>query len=388
MKYLSFSIFFMMTLVWGLQNVVAQGQSLSTVSKDQKSLSDKNSAVKFDWKAAIASKDTSNEFSQSKLVDFRLDFKLNYQVNSDLKMDLQPLFKYQTGSQQTLQAADKSDTRIVIKQAAVHYSPVNFAEVSAGALNQKYSHAVILVDEIAFPTARLQVFTLGKDNKDFQVNLLAETAMPTSSNLSPNTNEFEKTPAFNTFGVRLKNETNWREYTKLTANYFSYENLPRSVAASSYTLGNTVNKISDNEGVFEYEYKGIEATALFRMNLLGPADAFVGGEFIQNQKAPSGLNKGYQAYLGGEYFMKKSTSIDLKLSTFRVEPDAAVAYFTPNELFNTNRVGYWFESRINFYKDSYRIGIRYSEAQPLFESNVQSHEKSLLLKLETTYAEI
>lgn len=362
-----------------------EGTLTAEMPAESRSLQERNSALEYDWKAGLSGQNSNGESGQSKLIDFRVAFKVNYKLNSSLSMDASPILKFQSGTQQTLNAADTADNRILLGQAALHYSPFSALSLSAGALNQGYFHSSLMVDEIPFPAARVEI---GKREGFSRFSLIAETAIPTSSSLSTNTNEMEATPSLNSAALRFALESSRHQYWRTTAGYFAYSQLPSSVAAQSYLLGNSVQKISDTEGSFLYRYQGLEAKSEGRWAAFHGVDLFAAIDYLQNTKAPSGLNRAYQYFAGTEFFFKKSISWSLGAGYFHIEPDATVAYFSANRYFNTNRVGYYAESYLNFHKDSFRLGLRYTEAEVMFESPVQSRERSVLLRLETSYADI
>lgn len=365
----------------------AQNEGLSTFKEPtSRSLEEKNSALDYDWRTSLSGMNSNGESGQSKLVDFRLEFKVNYRMNSALTLDLAPIFKFQSGTQQTLNAADKADNRLLLGQAGVHFTPWEPLTLSAGALNQGYFHSSLLIDSIPFPAARMEARLY--QGEKLHLGLIGESAIPTSSSLSTNTNDLEPTPSLNSAALRFSVEDGRHLYWKNTAGYFAYDKLPGSVAAESYLLGNSVERLSDSEGVFEYAYQGIEAQTEARLPAWRAVDLFAGAEYVRNTRAPSRLNTAYQYYGGTEIYLRQAMSLSLRGSYFRIEPDATVAYFSANRYFNTNRVGYAAEAYLNFHRDSFRVGLRYNEAEVLFESPVQSHERSLLLRLETTYADI
>src|SRR5690606_10942458 len=104
---------------------------------------------------------------------------------------------------------------------------------SAGALNQKYMHASLLMDELAFPAARGEVIL----TRGTILSALAlETAIPTSTSLSTNTRELEPTPSLNTASLKVNLQGARNLYLKLSGGYFIYNNLPSAVAQESRLL--------------------------------------------------------------------------------------------------------------------------------------------------------
>lgn len=386
MKLFGFLLISILILRQGAQaqskSALAPSQSLAMESR---TLKERNENLSYDWKTALAGQSMTGETQQSKLADFRLNFKVLYTLNSYLNLDFQPILKFQSSNQQTLDAADTPDNKLLLYQAAVNFKPVYFFTLSAGALNQGPVHSSLLIDDIPFPGARgdIAIYT----SRDVSLDLFAETAIPATSSLSPNTSELEPTPSLNSASLKFRMESPASYSWVTSVGYFSYSQLPSAIAAKSYLLGNTVQLNSQTDGIFKYQYQGYEAKSKFKFNILRGLDLFVGGEYLQNSQAPGGLNSGSLLFAGTDIYLKKGMSLMLSGGYFRIEPDAAVAYFSPQAYFNTNRVGYMAETYLNFKRESFRLGLRYSEAEALFISPVQNRERALLLRLETTYAD-
>lgn len=386
MKQFCFLIFSILSLRQGAQ---AQSRDAmtphQTVVLENRSFTERNANLSYDWKTELAGQSTTGETQQSKLADFRLDFKVLYTLNSYLNLDFQPIVKFQSSNQQTLDAADAPDNKLLLYQAAVNFKPIYFFTLSAGALNQGPVHTSLLIDDIPFPGARADfaIYT----SRDTSLDLFAETAIPATSSLSPNTNDIEPTPSLNSVSLKFRTQSAASYSWTTSAGYFAYSQLPSAVAAQSYLLGNTVQLNSPNEGVFKYQYQGYEAKTKFKLTVMRGMDLFVGGEYLQNSKAPSSLNTGSLFFAGTDIFLRKGLSVMVSGGYFRIEPDAAVAYFAPQGYFNTNRVGYMAETYLNFKRESFRLGLRYSEAEAMYISPVQNRERALLLRLETTYAD-
>lgn len=361
-----------------------------------------------DWKTSLTGLSHQSESSQSKLLDFRLELKLDYYITPYLRIDAIPVLKFQSGTQQTLTATDSADNKILLYNAAITVAPFAYFNLSLGALNQRYLHSNLLIDEIPFPAARLEWTLIPENNNNSennwnkeskeskesdirtmgtgQLSLILETAVPTSSSLSTNTKEFETTPSLNSLALNFKLTPQVRQLFQVKLGYFSFSALPGSVAAKSYLLGNTVDKISDTEGEFEYGYQGYEGSLLGRTPMSNSVDIYAGAEYLKNALAPEGLNTAWLTFIGSEIYFGPLVSMDLRSSYFQIEPDATVSYFSSNKFFNTNRVGYSFESFLKFHKEGFRVGLRFTDSEIMYEHPIQTRESAIYLRLETLYA--
>ncbi|GEM_PF-1563250 len=369
---------FCLTLILTAQTW-AQGQiSMSASDRPQ------NDKFKASWRLSLAGTDRHDERSQAKLVDFRTDIKARYLLNNQLLLDVQPSLRLQSGQTQSVDGADKAESKIQLYQAAAHYAPLQNIQFSAGALNQETMHTRLLIDRIAFPAARL----LGKMKADgISTSLAFETAIPTSTSLSANTKELEPTPSLNSATLKMQASASPRQYAKASAGYFIYGNLPSAVAQQSNLLGNTVHEISSAQHKFAYNYEGYEASAEVKYPIFFAIDLFAGAEYIQNTKTLSEYSRGSNIYVGTELYLKKDMQFVVEGSYFSVAPDAAVAFFNAGG-YETNRVGYSLDTALSFRKQGFKVGLKYIDSEVMFNDDAQTREKTLLIKLETFYAQI
>lgn len=358
---------------------LAQGQSSST-------LKEASSGKKFsaEWRLRMSGEDYHDEQSQSKIFTLKTDLKAKYQLHSSLLVDLQPTLRLQSGATQFVEGADRAENKIALTQAALVYRPFSSTRVSAGAMNQSYMHSSLLVDEIAFPAARAE-FLL---TRGMLLSALAlESAIPTSASLSTNTRELEPTPSLNTVALKVHIQGSKDLFCRLTGGYFIFNNLPSAVAQESRLLGNEVAVISDAQYAFSYKFEGVEAKMEFSIPLTAGLNFVGGAEYLVNQKAPSELNTAYVYMVGAEFFFNKDLGYEIQGGAFSVAPEAAVSYFNANR-FETNRNGYAIHNFLDFKNLGFRVGLQYQESDVMFTNSIQSRDQKVILKLETSYADI
>lgn len=344
----------------------------------------KKSKFSADWRLRLSGNDQSDEQSQSKYVDLRFDLRSKYLLTSSFYLDLQPSIRLVSGQNQSIDGADKMENKILLNQAAAHYVPFESLHMAAGALSQRFMHSTLLIDDISFPAAR--IVGLVKSGS-FESGLAVETAIPTSTSLSTNTKELEPTPSLNTAALLIKwgdRQTFW----KTNVGYFMYNNLPSAVAQQSLLLGNnSVGNLSDAQYYFTDKYQGIEASTEVQIPLGTTFDALAGAEYLRNDKVASDQGTAYKVSAGTNIHMTRGLDWTVTGSYFSIAPEAAVSYFNARG-YETNRVGYGAETYLSFRKEGFKIGVQYKEAEVMFENPVQSREKSLMIKLETFYANI
>ncbi len=337
-----------------------------------------------DWRLRLSGTEIKDEQSQSKMVDLRTEIKAKYLLSSSLHLDIQPSLRLQAGQTQSIDGADKPESKIYLYQAAAHYRPASFFRTSAGALNQRYMHTGLLVDAIAFPAARAEALLKTTNTKSI---LAIESAIPTSTSLSTSSKELEATPSLNSAMIKTSWESDSQVEAKISFGYFAYNNIPSTIAQKSSLLGNEINKISDANFAFVYKFEGIEAATELQVPLSSYMDLIAGAEYLINQKAPSDLNKATVYFSRVSIHLSKNKDFILGGSYFTVAPESAVSYFNASA-YETNRIGYSSEASLAFKKEGFSLGLKYTDAEVMYSNAFQSREKTLLLKLETFYANL
>lgn len=358
----------------------AQGQGQSSLSLQKETV---RSPFSGEWQVGISGADSQDEQSQSKKVDFRLGLKAKYELTSYLLLDIQPVVRLQSGQTQSVDGADSAENRILLNQAAVSLHSENF-KLLAGALYQPALHSDLLVDRMAFPGARAQAMIKASQ---IETGVSIETAIPTSTSLSANTSELEPTPSLNTASFNLNWEASKRAFWRTKAGYFAFSDLPSAVAQKSRLLGNEVTAMSEADYSLKYEHQGIEATTVISLPVFNRLTLLAGGDYIQNQKAPSDMNTATFFWGGGEIYFNRNFTLGLRGGQFSVAPEAAVSYFNATN-FETNRIGYVVETIFKFQRERFNVSVKYMDSELMYESEYQSREKTLTIKLETSYANI
>lgn len=343
----------------------------------------KESRFSAEWKLRLGGNQFNDEQSQHKFVDLRFDLRSKYILAPTLTLDLQPSIRLVSGQSQSIDGADNMENKIILNQAALHWSLFNMSTLSAGALNQRYLHSSMLMDDMVFPAARASIEI---KNGAFESKIGAETAIPTSSSLSTNTRELEPTPSLNTAFLSMKWSQN-NFFWKNNIGYYLFNNLPSSVAQQSMLLGNSVKSISDAQYSFNYQHQGIEAFTELQIPVFQSFDLLASADYLSNDKVNSQEGQATRYLGGGTVHFLGGIDWTLKGGVFSVAPEAAVAYFNSHS-FETNRQGFTIESTLAFKPEAFKIGVQYSEAEVIFKNPIQTREKSVIIKLETFYANL
>ena len=331
------------------------------------------------WNIRLQQRQLQDDFNQETTTEFRLQADLRYKPVENINFRLAPKFNYATGFIQTEQVSRPSKTEWGVKEASINADLLSSVSVSAGALDQETNHPLILLADQAFPALRLKLHTSEKEI--LSAGLYAETAIPTSSSLSTQTKEAEKTPSFNSGTLFMKvQKTIIEGEAKIGA--YQYQNLPSSVATESTYLGNTTESSTGaNDSQFIYQYEGPFASAGVTANVTKYFRLLAAGNWIQDSKAPSGFNQGMWAKVGFEADLIHGFQIQPFYEYFRVEPDATVAAYNHPGL-NTNRAGYMGGLSVS-YRKILKVTASAGESDAIYETPYQMRDKIWFLKLET-----
>lgn len=357
-------------------------QSLNTLTGqkiNEENLAEKNKKFNGTWRLRLQGTRGEDPFNQRSTVDFAVLANLNYQPTDLLGFNLSPSFKYLNGFAQTQNRTDTNESKVLVRNASADLKVGGVFEASVGALDQEKMHHPILLDEVAFPAARIGAYT--SDQNDYQVGALAESAIATSSSLSTQTKEAEKTPTFNSAGIFGKAESTYVD-ANLSVMMWQFENLPMSLATQSSFAGNTGTPVGGTtDKIFTYQYKGIEAFGKLKFKFNNRIALGLNAAFVRNDQAPSELNQGTWARGFVEYYVNRTWMVTPAYEFFRIEPDAAVAAYN-SDLHYTNTVGYRAGLGVE-YRKTVRVSIHGGEKDVLYITPTQQRERFWNLKLET-----
>ncbi|MFN7906182.1 MAG: hypothetical protein ACK5P5_13460, partial [Pseudobdellovibrionaceae bacterium] len=239
-------------------------------------------------------------------------------------------------------------------------------------------HSQLLFSDLAFPAVRIKA-QMGLEEES-NAALYFQSAVPSSTSTTPNSQESEKTPSLIStgFSTNLK----YQGFTaKLRATYFKFSNLPSGIAKDSGLNGNTTVGSNTNPGSeFLYEFEGQEGGINTEFNLTRNFSTEIFGHMVRNQKAPQTLNQGFTVGTALNMTHRKSRWSP-SFEYYRIEPDAAVAYFNDSN-YQTNRIGYSTGLKYQ-YKKQFSIKASGGERNVIFESASQYRERFYSLTLET-----
>lgn len=321
--------------------------------------------------------------TRANVMGLSLGADIQYQPTEILRVDLSPRFYFETGYVQSDENEEAQKSKLTVRNASALMTPIVFAQFEAGAVDQSRVHNELLLDNSPFPAVVARLRTADKKDRGFSAEFVTEYAIPTSSSLSSNTSELEKTPSFTSAGGNLE-FSNSMVVSHAGIHYFQFKDIPGSVANTSGLAGNTVEALAGTSRKFTYEYAGLSASLATKVRLSKRFLLSLSADLVNNQKAPTSLSQGYRASIKGLIRLNSISTLIPEYEFFRLEPDAYIAAFADSK-YQTNRAGY--RTGLGYqYKKAVRVAALIGERVPLFESTTQSREKTLDLTLETSHA--
>lgn len=341
------------------------------------------------WYVSLGGKRNQDALSNQKTeANFSINLNASYDLTSFLNLKASPRLYFRNGNVQSDSATSGKDNTVELAEASANFHYDEMVQFSLGALNQGRHFSRMFIDDIAFPAANLslQLGTAGTaEKKESFAALSVQSAIPTSSTLTTNSRDYEKTPTLSMIGTQGQVVwENWSLNPRL--NYFEYKNLPSTVASDSGVLGNSVRRLSDDTSSaaeFLYPYQGFEGGLVTRYDATRNLGFHLAGHFSENTAAPKNLAQASTFQLGMDYWMG-SLKWTPSFEYFKIAPDAAVAYYN-EALYETNRVGYQGGLALQ-YKKIFVIALKGGERDVVFESATQSREHFYSLALETLHA--
>ncbi len=337
------------------------------------------------WRARIYGESTALETQSAQIGGFDLFTETKYQLLESLEARVFLRGKFEAGRSQSFFGDLEPANTILIREAAVRYTPADFFSIKAGVINQDWLDMPLLVSRQSFPGVNAEIsYNL---TEDFKLGAISQYLVPTSQTLSPRTMDAEPNPQFTTQTLYLK----WSQRdisAYVSGNLYQYDNLPSFVAFESQKRGNSLTQINGpNNSRFAYDFKGWFTTVGFnyRMNSLFEPLAYF--NVIKNSEAPETYNDGRIIGLGSKLHTNNFI-YSVFYENFFAESDVVPGFYNSWAYGNTNKKGNGFELGIQFKKKNFRVRAQYYEAKVLNADPLQQNQEYFYLGVETGYDKI
>jgi|GEM_PF-4671251 len=307
-------------------------------------------------------------------------FSADFRLAPWLTANLAPRVLAQTGYIQTPDALNPEVSRIEIHNASLQAQPWQILKISLGSLNERDGklHDPIFMRDISFPALRATLESTSSTR--WQALAFVESAIPTSTSLSNNSDDLNSTPTLNTAGLGFHFKSQQSQFESLNrVNYFQFQNLPQTVQTASAILGNTAIATVGADYLLTSKYQGLEVLSRNDWRLSAKWDGKLWLAGLQNTSAQSGRGLGYRIGSSLGYKMNKDWEVAPEYTFFDIQPDATVATYNALD-YNTNRVGY--QAGLSFtLKAQYEMFVGYEPRVAVIENPSQPDENFFLMKL-------
>lgn len=337
------------------------------------------------WRARIYGESTALETQSAQVGGFDLFAETKYQLLETLEARVFLRGKFEAGRSQSFFGDLEPANSILIREAAIKYTPADFFNFKAGVINQDWLDMPLLVSRQSFPGINAELSY--NINEEFKIGAISQYLVPTSQTLSPRTMDAEPNPTFTTQSLYLK----WadRDFSAfVSGNLYEYTNLPSFVAFESQKRGNSLTQINGpNNSRFAYAFKGWFTTLGFNYRMNSILEPLAYYNVIKNSEAPETFNDGRIIGIGSK-FHTNNYVYSFFYENFFAESDVVPGFYNSWAYGNTNKEGNGFELGIQFKKKNFRVRAQYYEAKVLNADPLQQNQEYFYLGVETGYDKI
>lgn len=357
----------------------AQNPSNSSSQKNSE-----NKSVQGTWNIRMGQLQEKDPYNQRNITDFRLGLNLYHSLIEYTFINFAPTFKFRSGYQQTQADSEPQQNELGVREASFNVGNTKEDSkdfgflLSTGAIDQTNHTTRLLFYEQTFAAAKLNIHSSGFFGE-------AEYAIPTSSSLSTQTKDFEKTPQYTSLILGFETNSNAFSGT-YSLGTFAFENIPGKTATSSSLRGNTTRPTSGRDSEFKFEYAGYflatkSEFAVFKNNYLG-----LRADYLANDRVDSNLGQAFDVRGHWKLIWNKTYTFTPFYQFFRVDSDATIAAYNWS-LYNTNRQGYRSGLEVQF-KQKLSVSASFGEKDAIIESPFIQRDNFFMLTLETSDVEI
>lgn len=297
--------------------------------------------------------------------------------------------KFEAGHSQDFLGDLEPTTGIFMREGALQFTPGKVFMAKAGVISQDWMGMPMLMSRRSFPGGLVKL--TAPLSEKFDLSVISQWLIPTSTTLSTRTVGRESTPQFMTH--MLSGNYNDQNGLKLGANVSTYHfrDLPSSVANESIRRGNTKlagSAPTPNFAFFEYDFRGWFYDVSGRYHIPGTNfEPQVSFSRIRNTHAPETYNDG-QSWIVGNIYHMESHMFYVGYENFFVESDVTPAFYGSGAYGFTNKKGHGVEAWWLFKKHNFRVRAEFYKANVINQTGLQQDQNYFYLGVETGYDRI
>lgn len=307
---------------------------------------------------------------KARIFGYQFGININDKLTSDLELFFGATVTLETGSNEVVGtvAEFEPNESISLNEGGLSYRPSELLAFRVGALDQARFQSPLLIGSNAFAAVEEKI-NLGS------FYFAAQQAIPSNNKLSKRLGTVETgTPYFSTETLGFKLGT--KSHFQVEISHYAYKDLSSGVAEKSETFGNSVTGIGAAKK-FNYDFDGYNMTLSSRYQFGKNALSF-GGQYLLNDEAPDGRNKGSLAIIG---FSRNLYGFYLE--TFRNESDTAPAYYNSKYYGHNNMQGSSAIFRIE--SKAFNLNLRFVDMSPIEDNSIQTNTQVISFNLAKSY---
>ena len=291
----------------------------------------------------------------SRLFGYRFRIDAEDEVTDDISMFFSASAILETGSNEVVASQTEFAPleTVVLNSGGIKYEPFDFVILKIGALSPREYNSPLLMTSAPVVGSQ-QILDLGF------LYIKSLQAIPNNNRLARRVGTLENgTPALFVHTLGLK----YKEYLKLEASRFSYQDLAPNIAIDSRQFGNSTNQAGGEAERFLYACNGVNVMVDSKLPL-GAFALGVYGQYIFNEDAPEERNEGYRA--GARFFYK---SIGIEGEAFKNESDTSPGFYNSKYYGHNNiegqAIGIFRETKVD------QFNLKYYHFEPIEDNAIQ-----------------
>jgi hypothetical protein len=342
--------------------------------------------IQLQYKFGLSSSSFANEKDQSQAAGFNISLLGNAKILPSVEATMKASANLMSSYSQSQFGENTGKTGLSFSEGTVNWHAINDKliqlDLRGGAIDQSYLNSPLLVSPQPFPGVN-ESFAFGTDELRF--TLSSEQTIPTSSTLTTKSVDSEPTPSFlaTTAGLQIKPIESVTG--KIYATHFAYNKLPSQIALDSQVFGNTVEELGPNTSQFKYGFNGLLGGGEIQVEVAPRLSWMLSGQVLKNFSAPETDRNAQLVRTGLSIGLPHQIDFKPSAEVFFAESDSSPAYYNSSEFGHNNRQGWATDVELYFNKEKFKVLGRYVDADLINTNLLQSRQKYILIKFETTY---
>lgn len=309
-----------------------------------------------------------SQILKARVLGFYFGIESQYNINDEVMAYFNSVLLLENGSNEVLGtniAEFEPIESIQLLGGGIIYKPSKSFNFELAAMNQDRFNSPLLVGQIPFVGISEKLF-LGS------FYLKAQQSIPNNNFLSRRIGTIETgTPLFlmSTLGLLL--DSSYRFIFE--ASHFKYADISPDVAQNSRSIGNSVSGV-DQGAQFLYDFEGSNVFSKLTLPLKSQKISF-GMQYLFNEKAPEGRNKGILGFISLE-----DEKYTYSLENYRNESDSSIAFYNDRNFGHNNITGT--AASVEYRCQDYTAFIRMTHYRPI--ENAPTQDETTLVSARIT----